>query len=158
MIPKIACLSVLSVAIFASFALQAADEAPAGEELNPHEAQFQKMLKGAELIGNFSVIKDGQESEPKKDTYKIVDLKKMPNGFWLFTFQYGDKPAIPMPLPVKWADDTPMISLTKVAIPGLGTFSCRVLFHEGQYAGTWRHGEVIGNMWGVVKSPKAKEQ
>jgi len=130
----------------------------AQEEMNEHEQRFQKMLKGAELIGSFTVIKDGEESEPKKDTYEIHDLQKMPNGFWLFTFKYGDKPPIPMALPVKWADDTPMISLTKVAIPGLGTFSCRVLFHEDQYAGTWRHGEVIGNMWGVIKRPKEKAE
>ena len=118
------------------------------------------MLKGSELTGSFTVIKEGEESEPKKDSYKIVDLSKVPGGqgLWLFTFQYGDKPAIPMPLPVKWADDTPVIALTDVAIPGLGTFSCRVLFHEGQYAGTWRHGEVIGNMWGVIQPPKADEK
>ncbi len=121
------------------------------DELNEHELNFQKMLKGKVLMGNFSVIKDGKESEPKKDHYKIVDLKKSDHGSWVFTFEYGDRPAIPFALPVKWADDTPMISMTQMALPGIGTFSCRVLFHEGQYAGTWRHGDVIGNMWGVVQ-------
>lgn len=124
-----------------------------------YERRFEKMLKGATLAGNFSLIESGKESAPKKDSYKIVDLKKMANGYWLFTFQYGDRPApIPMPLPVKWAGDTPVISLTDVAIPGLGTFSCRVLFHGNQYAGTWKHGKVIGNMWGVIEPPKPKDK
>ncbi len=137
---------------------QKADQKKDEAQLNEHERKFQKMLKGKVLVGNFSVIKDGKESDPKKDRYKITDMAKMENGFWRFTFQYGDKPAIPFALPVKWADDTPMISLTNVTIPGLGTFSCRVLFHEGQYAGTWRHGEVIGNMWGVIQDPKEEKK
>ncbi len=158
MVARFALLSAVVFAVFAVPFSQAEETPQKPEEMNKQEVEFQKMLKGAVLVGNFSVIKDGEESEPKKDRYKVVDLKKLPNGFWLFTFQYGDKPAIPMPLPVKWADDTPVIALTDVAIPGLGTFSCRVLFHEGQYAGTWRHGEVIGNMWGVIQPPKADEK
>jgi hypothetical protein len=136
-----------------------------GEETAPdpkqaeYEQQFVKSLKGAVLVGNFSTIKAGKESTPNKDRYKIVDLKKMANGYWLFTFQYGKNPTpIPIPLPVKWAGDTPVIALTDVAIPGLGTFSCRVLFHGKQYAGTWKHGEVVGNMWGVIARDEPKKK
>lgn len=136
----------------------AEDPAPDPKQAE-YEQQFEKTMKGAVLIGNFSTIKAGQESTPKKDRYKIVDLKKMPNGYWMFTFQYGNKPApIPIPLPVKWAGDTPVISLTDVAIPGLGTFSCRVLFHGNQYAGTWKHGDVVGNMWGVIAREEPKDE
>ena len=55
-----------------------------------------------------------------------------------------------MPVTVKWAGDTPVMSLDKVGIPGLGTFSARVVLHEGRYAGTWIHDDVGGHMFGAI--------
>jgi hypothetical protein len=34
---------------------------------------------------------------------------------------------------VKWAGDTPFIVLEKVSIPGLGTFSARVLLYPPEF-------------------------
>jgi hypothetical protein len=56
-----------------------------------------------------------------------------------------------MTLPIAWAGDTPMISMTDLAIPGLGTFTCRVFFYGDRYAGTWQHGKVGGHMWGMIE-------
>ena len=50
----------------------------------------------------------------------------------------------------EWAGDTPVISLTDASVPGLGTFSARVLFYEDRYAGTWSHGDVGGNQFGRI--------
>lgn len=64
---------------------------------------------------------------------------------------------MPLALPIKWAGDTPVITVTKVAFPGLGTYSARVLFSEDSYAGTWSGSTHGGEMWGkIVKGDAAK--
>jgi hypothetical protein len=62
---------------------------------------------------------------------------------------------VPIPLEIKWAGDTPVITLTNLEIPGLGTFTSRVVIYEGRYAGTWQHGSVGGHLFGrIEKLPK----
>jgi len=59
---------------------------------------------------------------------------------------------LPVVVPVAWAGDTPMVSLTDVSLPGLGEgFSARVLFYDERYAGTWDHGEYGGLMFGAIE-------
>ena len=49
--------------------------------------------------------------------------------------------------------DTPMVSITNFAIPGLGDeFGARVVFYDNRYAGTWDHGEYGGLMYGTISS------
>ena len=58
---------------------------------------------------------------------------------------------LPVVVPVKWIEDTPVVTLTDWNIPSLGTFTCRVLFHGDRYAGTWQHGPVGGLMYGRIE-------
>ena len=129
---------------------------PTREEL---EKQFSEMLTGAQLVGVFTTT--GQESEkvPLPDKYTINRVKKLNGDFWLFEarIQYNNNDVkVPLPLEVKWAGDTPVITLTKILVPGLGTFTARVLFYNNEYAGTWSAGDHGGHMYGkVVKAPSA---
>jgi hypothetical protein len=50
--------------------------------------------------------------------------------------------------------DTPIIPMTDMAVPGLGTFTARVMFYRGRYAGTWQHDTVGGHLWGIIERPK----
>jgi hypothetical protein len=62
---------------------------------------------------------------------------------------------VPVPVKVLWAEDTPMISLTDAAIPGLGTFSARIVFFRDRYAGMWSHDEVGGSQFGRIVRQQA---
>ena len=62
----------------------------------------------------------------------------------------GHDVTVPIPVRIEWAGDTPVISLTDVEVPGLGTFTARVLFYRGRYAGTWQHGETGGSQFGRI--------
>ncbi len=56
-------------------------------------------------------------------------------------------------MPVFFAGDTPVISLTRQAIQGLGTYDTRLVIYKGGYAGTWGGGETGGKMFGnIVKN------
>src|SRR6185295_17415630 len=127
---------------------------PTQEEL---EKQFEKSLTGVTLVGHYSV--NGKPSL-KTERYKIVKIAKQKGEIWLFeaNMKWGDHDVtLPMPITVKWAGDTPMISITKVSFPGLGTYSARVLFYDGQYAGTWSAGDHGGQLFGeLVKETEGK--
>ena len=118
--------------------------------------KFTKELSGVKLVGQFTV--DGSDT-PSKEEYTILKVKKIEQGdLWLFKarVKYGKiNLTLPMPIPVKWAGDTPVISLDNLTIPGLGTFSAHVVIDGNKYAGTWKHGKAGGHMFGkIVKLKK----
>ena len=58
---------------------------------------------------------------------------------------------MPLPVSIKWAGDTPVITLTDLSIPGMGTYSARVVLYRDQYAGNVERpegwwGQVFGNI------------
>jgi hypothetical protein len=116
-----------------------------------------KDLTGVKLVGKFTVTGRGDFS-PKEEEYTITSATKLDDAdqpdLWLIKarVKYGKTDGtFPIPLEIKWAGDTPIITLTNLEIPGLGTFSSRVVIYEGRYAGTWQHGEVGGHLFGVLK-------
>ena len=124
------------------------------------EKELQDTLSGCALVGHFSV--DGQGGKPAtEERYTITRAQKLKDDYWLLMtrIQYGGKDVtIPLTLKIVWADDTPMITLTDFAIPGLGTFTSRVMIYRGRYAGTWQHGETGGHLWGRVEKLPADDK
>ncbi|MBI2481575.1 MAG: hypothetical protein HYV60_23910, partial [Planctomycetia bacterium] len=106
--------------------------------------QFGDTLSGVKLVGRFTIL--GKDDGPlPKEEYTINSVTKLPDGdYWLFNarIKYGaNDVTVPLPLEVKWAGDTPIITLTDFTIPGMGTFSARVVIYNKKYAGTWTHGK-----------------
>lgn len=168
------CIFMLSLACcFAAAARGADDTTKEGEKSDkPTQEQLikdlEKTLTGAKMTGQFTVTgKD--DKPPAKEEYTITLAQKIPEGdLWLIkaNIKYGntDK-TFPIPLEIKWAGDTPVITLTNLSIPGLGTFSSRVVIYEGRYAGTWQHDKVGGHLFGTIeraedakKEEKKKEE
>ena len=115
-------------------------------------------LTGAKFVGQFTV--DGKENgERKTEEYTISKCEKLPQkNLYRFTarIKYGEVDSeVPLPLTVLWSGNTPVITLDNLTIPGMGTFSARVLIHSDRYAGTWQHDAVGGHMFGKIE--KAQE-
>ena len=138
---------------------------PAGSQLfadepSPREQAFSQKMQNCVLVGTFTV--DGQtEGDPlKPERYEIESAVKAAGDLWVFTvrIKYGKLDTkLPVTVPLLWAGETPMVSLTDASIPGLGEgFSARVLFHDDRYAGTWQHGKVGGHMFGRIEKAKPK--
>lgn len=173
---RLLAAACLAAAIPSSARAQAADEAPQATPAAPadattssaspsadEQARYQKlsaMLTGARLTGRFTIIGKADQA-PFDEEYAIISAEKMEEkNYWLIKarIKYGDKDVtVPMPLPISWADDTPVISLTNFTIPLLGNFDCRVVLHDGKYAGTWRHGDVSGHLFGEIASAEPAE-
>jgi hypothetical protein len=127
---------------------------PPAVDMTDVEKEFQQMLANVVLEGFFTV---GNGTELFPDRYVIESVTKVKDGVWRFAarVQYNKKDmAIAIPVPVFFAGDTPVISLTRQAIQGLGTYDTRLVIYKGGYAGTWGGGETGGKMFGnIVKNP-----
>ncbi|MDP6723395.1 MAG: hypothetical protein QGF59_32325, partial [Pirellulaceae bacterium] len=122
--------------------------------------RFTEKMNKVKLVGKFTVLGREQGKLPTEE-YTINSVKKLPRGdYWQFNarIKYGGVDApMSFPLEVKWSGDTPVITLTKLKIPALGTFSARVLLYNNKYAGTWTHGNAGGHMFGVIEPVKEEE-
>ena len=115
------------------------------------ERAFAETLTGAALTGRFTV--DGQTDAPKEERYEIAAATKAGPEDWVIVarIKYGPNDVrVPVPVKVHWAGDTPVLSLTDLTIPGMGTFTSRVMFYGDRYAGTWQHGEKGGHLFGSI--------
>ena len=119
-------------------------------DLSKLEEDFRKSISGVTLVGHFTL---GENSNLREEKYTIKKVSKISGSIWLFQvrIQYGSNDVtVPLPLKVKWAGDTPIITLTDLSIPGLGTYTARVLIYRDQYAGTWSAEEIIGQLFGRI--------
>ena len=121
--------------------------------------KLEELLTGARLKGKFTIL--GSEVT-HEDEYVIERAEKVEaDEMWAITakIKYGDKEFAlpPIPIEIQWAGDTPVITLTKVSFPGMGTFGARVCIYDGMYAGTWRHDDVVGHMFGVIEKEKVEK-
>jgi hypothetical protein len=129
------------------------------EPLTAEEQAFATLLTGADLVGSFTV--DGQDGAPKQDRYSITKAMKLKGNQWAIyaRIRYGENDVtVPVGVNVDWAGKTPVLSVTDLKIPGLGSdFGTALLFQGDRYAGTWQHGKVGGHMWGrIERTPEAK--
>jgi hypothetical protein len=119
------------------------------------EKAFADLLTNSVMAGSFTA---GRNGPPRMDRYTILKAAKAAGDDWVITAKIEYKGiGIPVDItvPVKWAGDTPVISVTNQKIPGFGTFTARVMFYAGQYAGTWDAGDHGGLMWGRVEKAAA---
>ena len=119
-------------------------------------ASFREKMEGVRFSGFFTMT--GKDVPPIKETYEIQRVQKFgEEDLWIFTarVKYGKKDVVlPMPLPVKWVGDVPVITMKDLNIPGLGTFSAHVVIDGDKYAGTWAHGKVGGHLYGTIEKMK----
>ena len=123
------------------------------ESLDARERAFAERMQNVVLSGNFTI--EGRERrDGLPERYEIASVNKLDGDRWRFDVRlvYGNVDAeLPVVVPIVWAGDTPMVSITDFAIPGLGEeFGARVVFYDNRYAGTWDHGEYGGMMYGTI--------
>jgi len=142
-------------------ASSAQETAELDEETKARFAAFTEQMFKSVMIGTFTVDRD-DSSQRRPERYEISKVVKLdrPNVWSFFArIKYGDHDVtVPVPVQVLWAGSTPVITVDNLTIPGMGTFDARVLIADNKYAGTWRHGEVGGLMFGrITKQDSEKE-
>ena len=104
------------------------------------------------MLRNYIEGRERRDGQPER--YEISGVTKLEGDRWRFDarVKYGRVDVtLPVVVPLVWAGDTPMVSITNFSIPGLGDeFGARVVFYDNRYAGTWNHGEYGGLMYGTI--------
>ncbi len=115
------------------------------------DRQFKEMMNGVTLVGRSSRLNNDRISDGER--YVIDGVSKLTGDTWLMRarLDYGGR-SVPLPVPViiKWAGDTPVITLTDLAIPGVGSYTARVVLYRDQYAGTWSGKNGGGQIFGKI--------
>lgn len=120
-------------------------------------------MRGAVLNGHFTVRVQGESdsgAEEREDVklrserYQIEKVVKRAGDIWTFhaRIQFSSTDiTVPVPVRLTWSGDTPMVSVTDLGIPGMGTYTARVVFYRDSYAGMWWGGSHGGNLFGRVE-------
>jgi len=123
--------------------------------MNAMEKRFQEDMTGVTLKGFFTV---GDSGETHDDAYMIEKVTKISDDMWNFdariSYQKRDFKAT-VKVPVKWAGDTPVLTLSNYLIKGQGVYSARILVFNGMYAGTWGAADHGGKMFGKIAKTEA---
>lgn len=164
-------LATLVIPFNTSAALQQADTAPGTEPALDRatlEKNLAERLSNSRLVGFY--MTEGQNGPPQQDSYTLGKVQKAEGDKWRFEarIEFNKKVLnVPLEIPIYWADQTPVITVSNFSIPGMGTYTARVMIHGDRYAGTWsspRHG---GFLWGRIekippgaatRSPDDREQ
>jgi len=165
---KLTSLWVLSSFLLTTGVAQENAETPAAKVAhktqNTSEAdqkqidKLQRYLTGTRWTGQFTVT--GKElNDLTPEYYEITKAVKTPDeDYWMLSvrIKYGEHDStldLP-PIQIKWAGETPVITVDQVTIPGFGTFDARVVIRKNKYAGTWSHDAVGGHLFGSIERIK----
>ena len=156
MIRWIAAFAALSMAAFTF----AQGQAPATQPMTDRaalERQLEQTLTNATLVGRFTV--DGNNGQPKEDRYSLGLVQKKNGDWWLITAKIGNREGtLPLMLPIQWAGDTPVITVTNFGVPGMGSYTARVVIYGDHYAGFWSAGPTHqGTMFGRIEHAPATQ-
>ena len=158
-------LGLLVLALtFVSLSWSTTSQAEHAAKADPQAERFaalEKTMSNCVLVGHFAVTgKD--DTTLQAERYELKTVKHQQGENWLFEARivYGENDVtLPLVLPVRWAGDTPVISVDKMMFPGLGTYTARVMIYADHYAGFWSGGDHGGHLFGVIKrGEEAKEK
>ncbi len=124
--------------------------------------KLERYLTGTRWTGQFTVT--GKElNDLTPEYYEITKAVKTPHeDYWLLSvrIKYGNHDStldLP-PIQIKWAGETPVITVDQATIIGFGTFDARVVIRKNKYAGTWTHDAVGGHLFGSIERIKPKSE
>jgi len=115
------------------------------------EKDFQESMSGVTLTGRFTRQNGDALAEDKYTIEKATHLK---DDLWRFDARVkfgGQEVTVPVSLHVRWAGDTPVLTLTDESVAGMGKYSVRIVIYKGQYSGIWSNSQGRGGqMFGSV--------
>lgn len=127
-----------------------AQETAPPPDMTPAEKEFQAAMTNVTMTGYFTV---GDAPETRPDKYVIERITKIKDDVWKFEarIEYNKKEfKAAVNVPVKWAGETPVLTLANYMIQGQGVYSARILIFNGMYAGTWGAQDHGGKMFGKI--------
>ncbi|MCA9260587.1 MAG: hypothetical protein KDA61_15350, partial [Planctomycetales bacterium] len=122
----LAALALCVIVCSRVFAQDAAapDETSDSDRLERLRTELSETLTNATLVGQFTVTGAKPEGA-QAERYELSTVKHLGNDRWLFQvrIRYGEHDVtLPLTLPIRWAGDTPVITVDDLSVPGLGVY------------------------------------
>jgi hypothetical protein len=127
------------------------EPSPGAEAQSERDRAFEEMMTNVSLVGQSTSF--DREGIAGEEEYVIDKASRIAGDRWLFqtTMKLGSREIlVPIPITILWAGDTPVITLTDLSIPGMGTYSARVLLFRDHYSGTWTGADGGGHVFGRI--------
>lgn len=120
-----------------------------------HES-LQRTLTGATLSGFVARAEHGKS--PRIDVAVLIERVAKSKAIHDWTLDVvvapdGDARKYSVTCDVRWAGPTPVLTINRADLPGIGQFSAKLIIHNCLVAGTWVHDDLRGHAWGMVDSP-----
>lgn len=157
----IAILPAVVAALIAGWGLGTVVPASADDDtLKDASDRLVELLHQSEFVGRYTTDDGGGNLQPERYTIQSCQKSDSPQMYQLSVrIQYGGRDVtVPILVRIVMADQTPVITLDRVWVPGLGTFDARVLIRNRRYAGTWSHDGVGGHLFGRIEALKETGQ
>ena len=119
------------------------------------ERRLVELLDGCVLVGRYT--RDGQSGDDLRggvERYTIESCRPAGGDQYdiRVRIQYDQNDVtVPLRIRIAMADQTPVITVDRLWVPGLGTFDSRVLIRDRRYAGTWSHDGRGGHLFGSIE-------
>ena len=142
---------VIAAIVIAALAIYALTRGSAPRSEVERNRAFTESMSGVVLVGYSTRL--NREGLSGEERYYIDSVTHVAGDTWMFKTRMkrnGRELPFPIPLTVKWAGDTPVITLTDLTIPGLGTYTSRVVLYRDQYAGMWSGKNAGGQLFGKI--------
>lgn len=141
----------MSLVTLVALAAIACSRGEAPSSVAERDRAFEEMMTNVSLVGQSAAF--DREGITGEEEYAIEKVSRIAGDRWLFQarLKIGARDVtVPIPITILWAGDTPVITLTDLSIPGLGTYSARVLLFRDHYSGTWTGGDGGGHVFGRI--------
>ncbi len=141
----------MTLVLMLAFAGCSRESDPGAEEQAARDRAFEEMMTNVSLVGRSTSFEG--EGITAEEEYVIEKVSRVAGDRWLFhtTMKLGSGDVtVPIPVTILWAGDTPVITLTDLSIPGMGSYSARVLLFRDHYAGTWITASGGGHVFGDI--------
>lgn len=145
-------LAILTLAFgLLPHATYADEESPSDRQRRDRLAEY---LNDCDFVGRYT-NEHNADHPPAAERYTIKSCTALdePEMYQLnVRIVYGAVDSeVPLRVRIVFADQTPVITLDQVWIPGLGTFDARVMIRRDRYAGSWQHDDHGGHLFGVIE-------
>lgn len=152
-------LSLVLLLPFLSAAEQPDDSAAALQA--QRDAAFAEMVADSTWESSWHAKGEDGLDEGGQNRYRIIRAQKVNGDDWIILGEFelqGKQVRLPLPAKVFWADDTPVLSMTGLPLPGEPLFTVRILFKGDMFSGVFQSNQLSGALVGMkVKGAQSEE-
>lgn len=148
---------VLGAGVWAPLTVNSPQEGPRPvEEMTEHEREFAAMLEDSYWSGHWYRQTENGLEYGGEDGYHILQARRIAKGHWVIVAEFklqGRPVRFSIPARVEFVQDTPVVYMDGLRLPGEPPFTVRVVFRKDMYSGLFFSEPLSGIVLGAKVPP-----